>query len=239
MFEDSLLESAGRLKTGRRRTTAVSFALESGLVGALVLVPLIFTQALPKARLNITVVPPPPAAARPAPPSPVTHTRPQTNYVDALVPPVRIPHGIAHVVDQPGSPEETASVGVPNGVGSGNATGVLHSILAAAAMPPPTPSIPRAPVRVSTGVMNGYIVHQVQPVYPPIAKTAGIEGPVLLQATISRTGAIENLRVLSGHPMLVKSALDAVRQWRYRPYLLNNEPVEVETQVTVNFTLHR
>jgi protein TonB len=103
--------------------------------------------------------------------------------------------------------------------------------------PPPPPSIPRAPVKVSTGVMSGLLVHQVQPTYPEIAKMARVEGTVVLLATISRDGTIENLRVVSGHPMLVRSAMDAVRQWRYRPYMLNQEPVEVETQVTVNFRL--
>jgi protein TonB len=84
---------------------------------------------------------------------------------------------------------------------------------------------------------EGDLVHKVLPTYPPLARSARIQGQVLLQAVISKQGVIENLRVLSGHPMLVQAAIDAVRQWRYRPYVLNNEPVEVETQVTVNFSL--
>jgi protein TonB len=77
----------------------------------------------------------------------------------------------------------------------------------------------------------------VQPAYPPLARSARIQGTVVLQAVISKQGTIENLSVLSGHPMLVQAALDAVRHWRYRPYILNSEPVEVETQITVNFSL--
>jgi protein TonB len=77
----------------------------------------------------------------------------------------------------------------------------------------------------------------VQPVYPPLARNARIQGPVVLAAVISKAGTIENLRVLSGHPMLVAAAIDAVSQWRYRPYILNSEPIEVETQITVNFML--
>jgi protein TonB len=84
---------------------------------------------------------------------------------------------------------------------------------------------------------EGDLVHKVLPVYPPLARSARIQGQVLLQALISKQGVIENLKVISGHPMLVPAAKDAVRQWRYRPYVLNNEPVEVETQITVNFTL--
>jgi protein TonB len=84
-------------------------------------------------------------------------------------------------------------------------------------------------------IMEGNLVHRVQPEYPALARSARIQGRVLLRAVISREGTIENLQVLAGHPMLVQAAIDGVRQWRYRPYILNGEPVEVETQVTVNF----
>ena len=85
--------------------------------------------------------------------------------------------------------------------------------------------------------MEGNLIHRVQPEYPQLARQARIQGPVILRAIINRDGRIENLQVLSGHPMLVQAAIDAVRQWRYRPYLLNDQAVEVETQITVNFTL--
>ena len=86
-------------------------------------------------------------------------------------------------------------------------------------------------------MMEGNLILRVQPLYPPLARQARIQGQVVLRAVISRSGAIENLQVLSGHPMLVQSAIDAVKQWHYRPYSLNGEAVEVETQVTVNFVL--
>ena len=85
--------------------------------------------------------------------------------------------------------------------------------------------------------MEGYLVKQVQPVYPRMAQIAGVQGDVILQAMIDREGRIEQLQAVSGHPMLVPAALDAVGQWRYRPYRLNGEPVEVETQITVRFIL--
>jgi protein TonB len=84
---------------------------------------------------------------------------------------------------------------------------------------------------------EGDLIRKIQPAYPPIARSARIQGAVVLQAVISKMGTIENLRVLSGHPMLTSAAIDAVRQWRYRPYVLNGEPVEVETQITVHFSL--
>jgi protein TonB len=87
--------------------------------------------------------------------------------------------------------------------------------------------------------MEGSLVYRVQPEYPRLAKLTGIQGTVLLRAVIGRDGRISHLETISGHPMLVDAAAKAVLQWRYRPYYLNNEPVEVETQVTVNFVLAR
>jgi protein TonB len=86
-------------------------------------------------------------------------------------------------------------------------------------------------------MMEGNLIYRPQPAYPSMARAARVQGAVVLRAIISKSGAIENLQVLSGHPLLLKAAIDAVSQWRYRPYILNGDPVEVETQVTVNFTL--
>jgi protein TonB len=92
-------------------------------------------------------------------------------------------------------------------------------------------------VNISAGVSQGLLLQKTTPVYPPIAKAARVSGTVVLQATISKTGSIEGLHVISGPAMLQQAALEAVKNWRYRPYLLNNEPVEVETTVNVIFTL--
>jgi periplasmic protein TonB len=123
----------------------------------------------------------------------------------------------------------TTSIGSPGGIlGSSGAGPVMP------ATPPPAPKA--APFHVSQ-MSEGSLAYKVVPTYPPLAKAARIQGQVLLQALISKQGTIENLRVISGPPMLVRPAVDAVRQWRYRPYILNNEPIEVETQITVNFSL--
>ncbi len=92
-------------------------------------------------------------------------------------------------------------------------------------------------VNISGGVMAGILLQKTTPIYPPIAKAARVQGTVVLQATISKTGAIEGLHVVSGPAMLQQAAMDAVRTWRYKPYLLSGEPVEVETTVNVIFTL--
>ncbi len=124
------------------------------------------------------------------------------------------------------------------GVG-GSPDGILGSInnslrqIAPALGPPPT--IKRE-FRTSR-MLEGSLIRRVQPVYPPLARSARIQGSVVLAAIISKDGSMENLKLISGHPMLVPAALQAVSQWRYRPYVLNGEAIEVETQITVNFIL--
>jgi protein TonB len=99
---------------------------------------------------------------------------------------------------------------------------------------PPKPTVKTPPI---SRMMEGNLIYKPQPVYPPMARAVRVQGAVVLRAIISKTGTIENLQTLSGHPLLVPSAIEAVKRWRYRPYVLNGEPVEVETQVTVNFIL--
>jgi protein TonB len=128
--------------------------------------------------------------------------------------------------------------GVPGGVPGGQLGGVIGGILNSVpkAIYVPRISVPKI-VRVSQGVTTGLLVRRVQPTYPPLAREARIQGTVLLQAVIGKNGKIDDLQVVKGHPMLVAAALAAVKQWRYKPYLLNGAPVEVETQITVNFNL--
>jgi TonB family protein len=96
-------------------------------------------------------------------------------------------------------------------------------------------STPR--VRTSDSIMQSLIIKKVAPVYPPLARQARIQGVVVMKVQISKTGDVENIQLFSGHPILAPCAIEAVKQWKYKPYLLNGEPVEVETNVTVNFTL--
>ncbi len=241
MFEDSLLESAGRLKTKRGWTTVASFSVQFVLIGVMILLPLIYTEALPKASLTtFLVAPPPPPPPPPPPAAAVVVKKIQTNIIEgALRTPTKIPKKIEKVVEEEAPAPAPAGVmgGVMGGVPGGSAGGVLGGILSAANTPPPKIAAPQK-IRVSSGVATGLLINKVMPQYPPIARAARINGSVQLQATISKNGSIQNLKVISGHPMLIQSALDAVRQWRYKPYLLNGEPVEVETQVTVHFSMN-
>jgi len=243
MFEDSLLESSGRLRTKRKWTTVLSLVLQCLLIGVMILVPLIYTEALPRQQLMTFLVAPPPPPPPPPPPAamPVRVVKViQTDIMNGqLRTPTKIPEKVAMIKEEAAPPPmTTAGVigGVPGGVPGGSLGGVMGGIIGGTPVAVPKQAIPTR-VRVSAGVQQGNLISQVKPTYPAIAKSARIQGAVVLQAEISKQGTIENLRVISGHPMLVQNALDAVKQWRYKPYLLNGEPVPVETTVTVNFTL--
>jgi protein TonB len=152
----------------------------------------------------------------------------------ALRAPTKIPKQIKMIQEDEAPPPSTGVVGgVVGGVPGGSAGGVIGGIIGSTT-PPPKVAAPQK-VRISSGVAEGMKVHDVQPTYPQMARIAHIQGDVTLQATISKSGSIENLRAVSGHPILIQAALDAVRQWKYKPYVLNGEPVEVETQITVKF----
>ncbi len=224
MFEDSLLESGNRLKTRSFGTTIMSFFLQAILIGVGVLIPLIYTEALPKGQLTTFLVAPPPPPPPPPPPAAVqqVQVRKIVSELDngQLKAPAKIPQKIAMIKE-----EDTP----PPSVGGG---GIINSTPVAV----PKVATPTR-VRVSAGVTEGLLIRKVTPGYPPLARQARIQGAVVLAAVIGKDGSIQNLKVVSGHPMLTSSALEAVRQWKYKPYFLNGEPVEVDTQVTVNFTL--
>jgi len=241
MFEDSLMESGGKLRSKRGATTAVSFVVQAILIGILVLLPLIFTEALPKQQLMTFLIAPPPPPPPPPPPAtaPARVVKPQTELDNGqLRTPTAIPKKIEMIKEDEAPPTTgVAGVvgGVPGGVPGGAMGGVLGSVIGN--VPAAVPKAAPVRVRVSQGVSQGLLIHKVQPAYPPLARQARVQGTVVLQALIGKDGTIQNLHVVSGHPMLTGSALEAVKQWRYKPYYLNGEPVEVETTINVNFTL--
>jgi protein TonB len=150
-----------------------------------------------------------------------------------LTAPTRIPHNVT-MVSEKEAPTSSFGVAGMEGLG-GSGSGVTDSLFGNTG-PKVKAAVPKK-VNISAGVAVGMLIQKTQPVYPPIAKAARVSGTVVLQATISKSGQIEGLHVISGPAMLQQAALDAVRSWRYKPYLLNNEPVEVETTVNVIFTL--
>jgi periplasmic protein TonB len=242
MFEDSLIESGGRLRTKRGMTTIASFIFQVGLIGLLVLIPLLFTEALPKTQLmTFLVAPPPPPPPPPPAAAPVKVVKQiQTDIINGqLRTPTKIPEKVQMIKEEEAPPPVMSSGvigGVPGGIPGGQMGGVIGGIISSTPYAVPKVATPQR-VRVSQGVTQGLLIRRIQPTYPPLARQARIQGAVILQAEISKNGDIENLRLISGHPMLAPAAIEAVKQWKYKPYVLNGEPVEVETQITVNFTL--
>lgn len=244
MFADSFCESTWDQTSRRGWTALASFAFQGMLIAFVLLLPLIYTQGLPQLKLlsGVSPVMAPPAGTPPPPPAGQHVSRsPQSNEtLTGVVAPPTIPDHIADINETVAPPPiGTNEFGVLNGTGDPRLRGILNGVGNGTgnALPPPPPKPVSRPVPRTSFIMEGYLVHRVQPIYPPLAKAARIQGPVELRAIISKDGFIENLRVLGGHPMLVTAAVDAVKQWRYRPYVLNGEPVEVETQITVNFVL--
>jgi periplasmic protein TonB len=239
MFEDSLVESSNRLKTRRGVTTLFTFSVQMVVICILILIPLIYTEALPKSQMmTFLVAPPPPPPPPPPPAAPVKVVKIETEVINnQLRQPTKIPEKVRMIKEEEAPQVASAGVmgGVPGGVPGGSMGGVLGGIVSASSLPPKV--APPQKVRVSSGVATGLKIAGPTPVYPAIAKTARIQGTVVLEATISKAGTIENLRAVSGPPMLYQAAIDAVRQWRYKPYLLNGEPVEVGTTVNVIFNL--
>lgn len=234
MFEDSTFESSGKIHTRSRAWMIVTFILNSVILLALVLIPLLYPEALPRLMNTIMMVAP---APQPQPPQPlptrqVLRMDHASEIMDQQLRAPRLIPTAPYIPDKPES-QSPGPVAEWNAGPSGRNLSVFREHRA-----PAVRAASQPPARVSGGVMEGLLVGKVIPVYPPLARAMGMEGTVVLQATISKTGTIENLRVVSGPELLQKAALDAVSRWRYRPYLLNGEPVEVETTINVNFTMH-
>ncbi|GGA62534.1 hypothetical protein GCM10011507_12590 [Edaphobacter acidisoli] len=236
MFEDSLVESrVGGIPTNKRWTVASSIAVQCLLAALIIAVPLLHPAALPieiaapRVLTPILSKPPVPvrvrqiANAATATAMPVAAARP-------LLPSLLPHHGPSTI------PPALASLHFGNGM-----TSVLGDAITSETGSSPTvtarPERSSGPLRVSTGVTAGLLLTPIQPVYPVIAKAAGIQGTVVVDAIISRTGTIESLRAVSGPEMLRGAAVEAIRSAKYRPYTLNGQPTDVQTTITVNFRI--
>jgi protein TonB len=242
MFNDLVESTLSKNVTRKPWTMAVSVIVQIILLGLLILIPLIYTQALPKAMLNmIMTAPTPPAAAPPALAQPRTTRPPSRTNSSIFSAPTIIPTHVSMTPEAAPAPdiEANSAIGVQGGVPNGSSTGVIGSILGETGAAPPPPAAAPTPQRIRAGgnVQAAKLISQPMPVYPPLARQARIQGNVVLHAIISKDGRVEQLSVISGHPLLIQAAFDAVRQWRYQPTLLNNEPVEVDTTITVTFTM--
>ena len=250
MFEQTFVDSTNQTRKGA--SVFVSFIVQVALIIVLVLIPLIFTDSLPKTQLTSFLVAPPPPPPPPPPPAaaPVKIVKVIPRQFDAnkLMAPKVIPKDIANIKEEElppmaGTPGVVGGVpgGVPGGVGGGVLGGIIGGIPAAAPPPPPVKEAPKPvtpkSIRVGGNVQAAKLIRQPKPTYPPLAKQARIQGTVRFNAVIGKDGTIQNLTLVSGHHLLIPSAQDAVRQWVYQPTTLNGEPVEVVTTIDVNFTL--
>lgn len=238
IFRESLIASG---KSRRRNPWATVGALGFQLVLllALVVIPLFHTDPLPK-RETLTMLYAPPLAAgsnatrlqAPTPahtPTSIGIRAPISRTQEAPPPPVDTTGGVV------GGVSGGVVGGVPGGVPS-EVLGSARSVPVLEKTPEPTP-IKR--IRVAARVVQANLIHDVAPTYPSEAGRARIEGAVVLMAVIGKDGSVQDVRVESGLPLLAQAAIDAVKQWRYRPYLVNGEPVEVDSRITINFTLSR
>ncbi len=233
----STLESSWDQSARRGWSAVASFSFQAMALSLLLVIPLFWVQGPPRLQWLQTLTTPP--TLTPPVQAEVIRDRYSAGSVsnllnDHILQPQSIPTHVAPIDDwksgfpAPDLPNVRFGRGGPDGVPFG-----LGENLPVVVPKPPTPT---HPVRISHWA-EGNLIYRVQPVYPPLARQARIQGPVQLRAIISKTGTIEHLTLESGHPMLAGAAIDAVRQWRYRPYLLNDEPVEIETEITVNFVL--
>jgi protein TonB len=243
MFETTTFDTLETAPRSRRWTTVISFLLQAIAVSILLLIPLLYTEALPvlhyTEQLTVPAGPPPPRHVE------LVDTRDRhvggtSEQIDGhIIAPTVIPIETKRFFDRAGDnlapPNPNA---VPGGTATGNQSAAMQNLLAFKHDgPPPRVEVRREPLRIST-LSEGALLHRVQPVYPPNARNTRTQGPVVLAALIDTDGRIINLRLVSGHPLLVNAAMDAVKQWRYRPYILNSQPIEVETQITVVFSLN-
>jgi protein TonB len=245
MLENSLIESQTRKKTRKPLTVVVSLIAHIVTIILLVLIPLLHTQALTIPPIHMSMWAP--GIEQPRPMEVFAAQRRAAKYTEPAAPgpltePISIPARTAYV-DEPASP--AAGFAPPLATSNAGMRDFLNRQTEAAPplLPPTPPPQPPPPPFVKVSLFRvshmepADLVYRVNPVYPILARQAGVQGVVVLEAVISKEGAIESLRVVSGHPLLAQSAIDAVKQWRYRPLKLNLEPVEVVTTVTVTFAL--
>ena len=243
-FHLTMLEPSRTERKRRAASASISLFLQCVLIASLLVIPLMITETLPTRQLVTFLVAPPPPPP-PPPPAPVAASLRKSPVTSNIVEgrlkmPSRIPRQIQMIREEAPPPMVGVVGGVEGGVPGGQLQGVIGGIVSSSSstvLSPPKPVIPQR-LRVSQGVSSGRLSYRVEPKYPLVAQQARIAGAVVLSAVISKQGTIENLKVVSGHPLLVQSAITAVAQWRYRPYLLSGEPVEVETTITVNFKLN-
>jgi protein TonB len=233
MFDEMVVSSPNPKKTNKPWTVILSMIFQVAFLAVLILIPLIYTEALPKTMMaTLLVAPPPPPPPPPPPVAQVVHVKPQVHLMDAgkLVTPKVIPKDIK-IIKEDAPDMSGMQGGVVGGVAGGQMGGVIGGVIGGVGAAPPPPKPAQQRIRQGGQVQAAKLVNKVQPMYPPLARQTRISG--------TKNGTVEQLEVISGHPLLVQAALDAVRQWKYQPTTLNGENVEVDTTIDVIFSLNQ
>jgi protein TonB len=241
MFDEMVVSSPNPSKTNKPWTVVLSMIFQVAFLAVLILIPLIYTEALPKTMMaTLLVAPPPPPPPPPPPIAQVVHVKPQAHLMDAgkLVTPKVIPKDIK-IIKEDAPDMSGMQGGVVGGVAGGQMGGVIGGVIGGVGAAPPPPKPTQQRIRQGGQVQAAKLMNKVQPLYPPLARQTRISGTVRLHAIIAKNGTVEQLEVISGHPLLVQAALDAVRQWKYQATTLNGEPVEVDTTIDVIFSLNQ
>jgi protein TonB len=241
MFDEMVVSSPNPSKTNKPWTVVLSMIFQVAFLAVLILIPLIYTEALPKTMMaTLLVAPPPPPPPPPPPIAQVVHVKPQAHLMDAgkLVTPKVIPKDIK-IIKEDAPDMSGMQGGVVGGVAGGQMGGVIGGVIGGVGAAPPPPKPTQQRIRQGGQVQAAKLMNKVQPLYPPLARQTRISGTVRLHAIIAKNGTVEQLEVISGHPLLVQAALDAVRQWKYQATTLNGEAVEVDTTIDVIFSLNQ
>jgi len=234
MFNELVLSGDMRAMAATHKpwSVALSITVQSLIIGGLILVPLIYTEVLPKVMLSTFLVAPPP----PAPPPPLQAVVKQVKLANVLsvhemVAPTVIPKTVAIMKEEAPVVSTNDAEGIAGGTGN-----VLGGIIGSGPSAPPPPAAPQR-ITVGGAVEAASLVNKVSPAYPQVARAAHVAGTVVLHAIISKDGSIEKLQFMSGPPLLMTAAMQAVKQWRYHPTQLNGQSVEVDTTIDVVFSL--
>jgi len=241
MFDEMVVSSPNAKRTNKPWTVVLSMIFQVAFLAVLILIPLIYTEALPKTMMaTLLVAPPPPPPPPPPPIAQVVHVKPQVHLMDAgkLVQPKVIPKDIK-IIKEDAPDMSGMQGGVVGGVAGGQMGGVIGGVIGGVGTAPPPPKPTQQRIRQGGQVQAAKLTNKVTPMYPPLARQTRISGTVRLHAIIAKNGTVEQLEVISGHPLLVQAALDAVRQWKYQATTLNGENVEVDTTIDVIFSLNQ
>ncbi len=247
LFAEAMLENSPTRAPRRVRNFVVSATVQLLFLAVLLLVPLYFSEAIDVHQFSRTLLAaPPPAPAPPPPPASARSVAPKRTVLSKagkLVAPRVIPRQVARLSEEPDGNDLAAAIvpgeGVPGGVPGGQPGGVIGGVLSGAAPPAPIDTAAKGPMRVGGGVKAPRLIFRAEPIYPVLARQARIAGAVVIDAVIDTQGNVVDMRTVSGQPILVLAAMEALRHWKYEPTILGGEAFPVQLLVTITFENRR